>query len=99
MEFVPAARNINCEVCAGDNLTNCQQCYWCFSLKGSEYCKYVQLGTDNRHCSDTNFFDEVEWTYEAINAHENTGLLFDALVWYCQNVIYSYSCFNAHDLF
>lgn len=96
---MPSIRSVNCESCSGDNLTNCKQCHECFSLQESEYCKYVQLGTNNKHCSDTNFFDKNEWTYEVINAHKNNTLLFDSLVWYCQNVLCSYSCFNAKDLF
>ncbi len=98
-EFVPSIRNLNCEYCSGDNLTNCQHCHECFSLKESEYCKYAQLGTNNKYCSDANFFDKNERAYEVINAHKNNTLWFDALVWYCQNVLYSYSCFNANDLF
>jgi len=90
---------INCEDCISDGISDSVQCYNCFTLKKSEYCKYSQVGTLGKNCLDINFFDDLEFQLEITNSIKSYWSLFGALIWFDRNALYSYSCFNVQDVF
>ena len=96
--FVRDCSYVRCEQCLGDNLINCRNCVHSYAIKDCEFCRYNQLGTGNKECMDNEFFDGCELQYFACNLHDNYMTALSALIWYCQNTYYSYSCFNSQNL-
>lgn len=90
---------INCENCTGDQLSKCKKCFDCFGLHNSEECSHIIQGDRNKFCSDVNFTDMSELTYNTTNCHQSYNVKFGNLVWFSSDVMYGTNCFSSNHLF
>ena len=92
-----AARQIQCEDCTGDHITNCRDCKEVFDSNYMEYCTYCnEIASGAKYCQDYCMWGiDCELLYECNGCGYNVyHSLFCNHCWQnCSNLLYCESCF------
>ena len=95
---------VNTSNVIGDNVFNSRNCYYVFDLEGeAENVKYANWGTKvlkDAYDVGPGCGDRSELIYEGISTGvANNKLFFNAIVWYSNNIYYSFMLNNCRDCF
>ncbi len=87
--------------CTGDNIYNSEDCYNCYDIKECEDCKYTGFTPTAVDVHDCNFAAPkgLELSYFNNSTLGRHKLLFNFLVYYCNDVCYSMECHYCENLF
>ena len=93
-------RNINCQDCLGDYLSNCNNCDHCFESHDAQDCKYMTKADHKaRDIMDIDHLSELELAYNAISASGYHVIVGNLIirgddVFYCDFVENCKNCFG-----
>ena len=89
-------RNISCENCTGNYLTNCKSCKECFETAGAEssYRVYDSIGAPSSNQIDCDLVPGSEFNYESTSSYPLFNSAFCILDYGCHDSYYSINCQN-----
>ncbi len=84
---------------SGNHIYNAKNIHYSFDIKGGEDAKYVFTGRNIIDAYDGAFNGtSIELAYETLTC-QGRGIQFSHLCFSCNDVYYSDTCFNSHDVF
>jgi len=98
------ANLINTENVVGDHVENSKNCHYCFDLAGeaenSKFCHWGTYGLKDSYDTGPGTGGKSELTYEGISIGVNNAqCTFGAIIWYSNDVHYSFNCQDSEHLF
>ncbi len=95
------SRILASENCTGDTIFNSKTCHYAFDIKDCEDCKYVYYTPKSIHSQDATFNspEGLEFCYNVCSTQGVKTSMATFLVWYSDNIYYSFECHNSSNLF